>query len=207
MDTAGVVTPVQNALDSLRRAAEGLAQGGDVLGLKGALAWGWHAVGLLAYLRLQPGRETFDAWVQDYLHEGEPTLNVERDARWEERERLSLLEVLDLLSAPDLPSLKPEFYQGWQDRTSRCQSLRRQVSQVVGRSIGADQRDRLLLLLAAYHRLIRLPAGVSLEVAPVREAFPALLDLAEMLVGRAGPETEGLAEAVGKCREALKRAS
>lgn len=190
MDTAGVVTPVRNALDSLGRVAEDLTRR-DALGLKGALAWGWHAVGLLAYLRLQPGREAFDVWVQDYLHEGEPTLNVERDARWEERERLSLLEVLDLLSAPDLPSLKPEFYQGWQDRTSRCQSLRRQVSQIVGRSIGEDQRDRLLLLLAAYHRLIRLPAGVSLEVAPVREAFPALLDLAEMLVAGPGRRRRG----------------
>jgi hypothetical protein len=196
------VTPVQNALDSLRRVAEDLARR-DALGLKGALAWGWHAVGLLACMRLQPGRAAFDAWVQDYLHEGEPALNVDRDARWEERERLSFLELLDLLSEPGLPSLKPEFYQGWQDRTSRCHGLRRQVASVVGWSIGARHRDRLLLLLAAYHRLIRLPARVLMDVAPVRGAFEALLDLAEMLVDRAGPEAGALAEAVGRCREAL----
>ena len=204
METAGVVTPVQNAIDSLRRIAEELERGRNALALKGALAWGWHAAGLLAYLRLQPGREAFDAWMQDYLHEGEPALQVERDARWEERERLSLLELLDLLSAPDLPSLKPEFYQGWQDRTSRCQGLRRQVAQVVGQGIGAEQRDRLLLLLAAYHRLIRLPAGVSLETSPIWGAFPALLDLMEMLLDRSGPEAGALAEAVGRCREALR---
>jgi len=109
------------------------------------------------------------------------------------------------LSAPDLPSLKPEFYQGWQDRTSRCQGLRRQVGRLVGgEGIGAEQRDRLLLLLAAYHRLIRLPAGVSLETSPIWGAFPALLDLMEMLVDRAGPEAGALAEAVGRCREAME---
>jgi hypothetical protein len=204
VETAGIVTPAQNAMDSLRRVAEELGRGRDVLALKGALAWGWHAAGLLAYLRLQPGRGAFDAWVQDYLHEGEPTLQVERDARWEERERLSFLELLDLLSAPDLPSLKPEFYQGWQDRTSRCQGLRRQVAQIVGQGIGAGQRDRLLLLLAAYHRLIRLPAGVSLETSPIWGAFPALLDLMEALLDRSGPEAGALAEALGRCREALK---
>ncbi|MBI2951921.1 hypothetical protein HYY27_07500 [bacterium] len=204
METGGIVTPAQNAIDSLRRVAEELGRGRGALALKGALAWGWHAAGLLAYLRLQPGRVAFDAWVQDYLHEGEPTLQVERDARWEERERLSLLEMLDLLSAPDLPSLKPEFYQGWQDRTSRCQGLRRQVGRLVGgEGIGAEQRDRLLLLLGAYHRLTRLPAGVSLETSPIWGAFPALLDLMEMLMDRAGPEAGALAEAGGRCREAL----
>lgn len=207
MNTTRTVTPVQNALDSLRRVARELeeAEAGDALTLKGALTWGWHAVGLLTYLRLQPGRETFDAWVQDYLHEGEPALRVERDARWEERERLSFLEMLDLLSASDLPSLKPEFYQGWQDRTSRCQGLRRQVAHLMGNSIKAEGRDRLLLLLAAYHRLIRLPAGVSLETAPVREAFPALLDLTDMLIDRSGPEAEALTEALHQCRAALKQ--
>lgn len=204
METKGNVTPAQNALDSLRRVAEDLARDRDALGLKGALAWGWHAVGLLAYLRLQPGRQTFDPWVQDYLHEGEPTLQVERDARWEERERLSLLELLDLLSAPELPSLKPEFYQGWQDRTSRCQGLRRQVSQIIGACTDAEQRGRLLHLLAAYHRLIRLPAGVSMDVDRVREAAPALFDLAEMLIDPAWQEARALREATERCRSALR---
>ena len=205
MDVGGTVTPLQNAADSLRRVACDLEAGsGSILNLKGALAWGWHAVGLLTYLKLQPKRDIFDAWVQDYLHEGEPLLDVERDARWEERERLSFLEILDLLSRVDLPILKPEFYQGWQDRTSRCQGLRRQVSQVVGGGIGAEQRDRLLLLLAAYHRLVRLPAGIFVDAGPVQDAFPALLDLAEMLLDRSAPEGQETAEALGRCRMALK---
>ena len=206
MNTATNITPVQNAQDSLDRVARELeaAIATDPLALKGALAWGWHAVGLLVYLQLQPQKHLFDAWVQDYLHEGEPELQVERDARWEERERLSFMELLDLLSAVDLPILKPKFYQGWQDRTSRCHTLRRRVAQVVGGSLQAEARDQLLELLAAYHRLIRLPARVALDAAPIRAAFPALLDLAELLLDRADPEAAGVADALDRCRAALR---
>jgi hypothetical protein len=199
---SSAVTPLGNALDSLERMAGDLGGEGP-LRLKGALAWGWHAVGLLAYVRLQPQRDLFDAWVQDYLHQGEPALQVERDARWEERERLSFLELLDLLSAEALSILKPEFYQGWQDRTSRCQGLRRQMAQVVGGSVDEGQRSQLLVLLAAYHRLIRLPAGVELDEAQIRRAFPALLDLAALLVDRGAPEAAGLLGVLERCRRAL----
>jgi len=199
---SSVIKPLGNALDSLERVAGDLAGAGP-LQLKGALAWGWHAVGLLAYVRLQPQRDLFDAWVQDYLHQGEPAMQVERDARWEERERLSFLELLDLLSAESLSILKPEFYQGWQDRTSRCQGLRRQTAQVVGGSMSEGQRAQLLVLLAAYHRLIRLPAGVELDEAQIRRAFPALLDLAALLVDRSTPEAAGLLGALERCRRAL----
>jgi len=195
------VAPEQNALDSLNRVVRDLEAGSeDAMNLKGALAWGWHCVGLLAYLRLRPERGVFDAWVQDYLHEGTPELETERDARWEERQRLSFLELLDLLSLRDLPILKPEFYQGWQDRTTRCRNLRTQVQGLIGAGIDADQREQLLLLLAAYHRLIRLPAGVALDVEAIRTAFPALLDLLGLLteVG-----SEMFSEALDRCRAAL----
>ena len=80
---------------------------------------------MLAYLKMSPGRESFDAWIRDYLQEGTPDLDIERDSRWEERERLSFLELIDLMSDEGLPSLKPEFYQGWQDRTSRCNWIKK----------------------------------------------------------------------------------
>jgi len=200
------LTPTQNALDSLRRMAHELEHGGEgkktALGYKGALAWGWHVCGLLAYMRLKPARETFDAWMQDYLHEGTPALDVERDARWEERERLSILELLDLLSEENLPSLKPEFYQGWQDRASRCLWLRQQVKSLTGGSIDAAKRDRLLYLLAVYHRLIRLPAGVALATQPIIEAFPALFDLLEMLIDDTSPDAPALHNELNRCRQA-----
>ncbi len=204
MGGAESITPLQNALDSLQRVAQELEQDAeDGIRLKGALAWAWHAVGLLAYLRLQPEADMFDAWVQAYLHEGEPNLVVDRDARWEERERLSFLELVDLLSEELLPILKPEFYQGWQDRTSRCRDLRRKVNSVIGASISATDREQLLLLLAAYHRLIRLPAGVSMETAPVLKAFPALVGLAEMLLDRSAPEADTVFKTLQHCRSAL----
>ena len=201
------VTPLQNALDSLERVAGDLeAAGGDQpLVLKGILTWSWHAVGLLAYLRLQTQRHLFDAWLQDYLNEGEPQLQIDRDARWEERERLSYLELLDLLSEEQLPILKPEFYQGWQDRTSRCHGLRRQMVEIVGGGIGDDQRQQLLLLLAAYHRLIRLPASVELEAEQVCQAFPALLELVDLLLDADAPGTDALQTALDRCRKALEQ--
>lgn len=197
-----------NALDSLKRIAHELDHRQDdkenPLRLKGVIAWSWHTVALLAYLRLLPGRQLFDAWIQDYLHKGTPDLDVERDARWEERERLSLLELLDILSEKELPSLKPEFYHGWQDRTSRCQWLRGQVHELIGTSISETERRPLLLLLAVYHRLIRLPAGVDLDSTIVVESLPALFALIELLIDQEWPEAEDLQQALNRCRQALQ---
>lgn len=200
------ITSAQNALDSLNKVAECLTRpiAGDPVALKEPIAWGWHAIGLLAYLRLRPARQSFDSWIQDYFHGGSPELNIDRDARWEERERLSFLELLDLLSDEDLPSLKPEFYQGWQDRTTRCVWLRQQVKKVIGRSLSGRQREQLLLLLAVYHRLMRLPAGVVLDADEIMTAFPALLDLIEMLIDKNSLIAESLSEAILKCRGSLE---
>jgi hypothetical protein len=209
---AKLIASAANALDSVERLAlelelektrleEGRPE--SALALKGLLAWGWHAVALLVYMRLQPQRKAFDAWIWDYLGEGEPALDVIRDSHWEERQRLSLLELLDILSEEELPLLKPEFYQGWQDRTERCKTLRRQAAAITGYSIGADQRDELVVLLAAYHRLLRFPVPVELDVDPVLEALPQLLDLVEALVVPSGPRGDQLTSALGRCRKAL----
>ena len=112
-------------------------------------------------MRLQPQRKEFDAWIWDYLDEGEPALDVVRDSHWEERQRLSLLELLDILSEVDLLLLKPEFYQGWQDRTERCKTLRRQAAAITGFAIGAEQRDSLA---PDDH-----PVKIALLVGPDRE--------------------------------------
>ena len=126
------ISTVDSALDSIRRmAAELPCAGVDALAVKGALWWGWHAVLLLAHHRLRPARDSFDHWFWDYLATGRPDLDVHRDSRWEERQRLSLLELLDILSAEELDILKPEFYQGWQDRTTRCRTLRSMRSLVM----------------------------------------------------------------------------
>ncbi len=198
------VTSSQNALDSIQRVGNELSNAASPLSVKGALAWGWHATALLTYMRLQPHRDTFDAWVQEYLHGGEPMLDVERDSHWENRKRLSSLEMLDLLSDVDLPILKPDFYQGWQDRTSRCKTIRSRVAEIVGGSIQLAQRDQLLLLLAAYHRLVRLPAGVSFDPEPVRSAFPAMFGVWKLLIAKQTPGADELVSATARCEAALR---
>ena len=200
------VSTVDNVVDSLSRVARDLDER-DALApraVKGALAWGWHAVGLLAYRRLQPLRDHLDDRLREYLHPGEPDLDVERDAWWAERERLSHLELLDLLSEVELSLLEPEFFRGWVDPEVRCRRVRREMAILLGRGVDEEWRQRLLVLLAGYHRLIRLPAEVRLDPAAVLDAFPALFDLVTLLVD---PDWEGadeIGEVVGRCRHSLE---
>lgn len=205
MKTTLTFSPAENALDSMSRIARELKEKGaaDVSALKGALVWGWQVVDILTYLRLLPDRANFDPWMQDYLHLGEPSLNVERDALWDERRHLSLIEILDILSERDLPILKPEFYQGWQDRTSRCQDLRSHVASLIGAGINSEQREHLLYLLAVYNRLFHLPVGVSLETNVIRGKYPALLDLIGLLIHNDIAVAASLRQIVAKCRNLL----
>jgi hypothetical protein len=197
------ISTVDNALDSLKRIPGEIGEGAGPLALKGPLHWGWHAAVLLAHHRLRPARDTFDQWFWTYLEGGETELETERDAHWDERQRLSLLEFIDMLSEAELSILKPEFYQGWQDRTTRCQTLRKRVADVLGASLSEQQRDALLVLLAAYHRLLRLPAPVEFDADALWKAMPALFDLVEMLVDREHDHSAAILEAVAAVREAL----
>lgn len=205
MPSNNLVTSADNALDSLERLAAALEQGSsdNPMALKAVLNWGWHVVALSSYMRLQPHRDRFDAWIWDYLEEGSPALELERDAHWEERQRLSLLEILDVFSAVDLPLLKPEFYQGWTDRTVRCQTLRRQIGEIIGGGIAAEQRQALLSLLAAYHRLLRFPAAVEIDAESLRREIPHLLDLIEVLIDASGPRGAESSKALDRCKAAL----
>lgn len=205
MQKENLATSVDSALDSLERLAAELDKGPieNPLALKGILAWGWHAVALLSYMRMQPHRDRFDAWIWDYLDEGSPELDFERDAHWEERQRLSLLEILDIFSEVEMPLLKPEFYQGWADRTVRCQTLRRQIAEIIGGGINTEQREGLLILLAAYHRLLRFPAAVEVDVDRVTREMPQLLDFVESLIDSSGSRRAEMSEVVGRCREGV----
>jgi len=199
-----LVTSVDSAVDSLERLALELEKGAidSPLALKAVLAWGWHAVAWLAYMRMQPRREEFDAWLWDYLDEGSPVLDVDRDAHWEERQRLSLLEILDIFSEIDLPLLKPEFYQGWTDRTVRCQTLRRQIVEIVGSGLGAEEREGLLVLLAAYHRLVRFPAAVEVKLEDLVAELPRLFQFIGTLIDPSAPRGVETLDLLARCKEA-----
>ena len=204
MQSVNHVTSADSVIDSLERLALEIEKGAidSPLALKAVLAWGWHAVALLAYMRMQPRREEFDAWIWDYLDEGSPELDVDRDAHWEERQRLSLLEILDIFSEVDLPLLKPEFYQGWTDRTVRCQTLRRQIVDIVGSGLDAEQRQGLLVLLAAYHRLVRFPAAVEIDLQSVVAELSLLFDFIETLIDLSVPRGAETLDLLPRCREA-----
>ena len=205
MAIPNLITASDSAVDSLDRLACELEKGTieTPQDLKGSLTWGWHAVALLAYMRMQPRREEFDAWIWDYLDEGAPDLDVDRDAHWQERQRLSLLEILDIFSEVDLPLLKPEFFQGWTDRTVRCQTLRRQITGIVGTGLDKEQRDGLLVLLAAYHRLVRFPAAVEIELEMITAELPRLLDFIEILIDLSALRGVETLDFLGRCRAAL----
>ena len=205
MQKRHLTTSADSALDSLERLAAELDKGpiDNALALKGILVWGWHAVALLSYMRMQPHRDRFDAWIWDYLDEGSPELDFERDAHWQERQRLSLLEILDIFSEVEMPLLKPEFYQGWTDRTVRCQTLRRQIGEIIGGGIGGSQREGLLVMLAAYHRLLRFPAAVEVEVARIVDELPQLLEFIQQLIDLSAPRGAEMLDAVGRCKAAL----
>lgn len=204
VQSENLLTSSASAIDSLERLSLELEKGAidSPLSLKAVLAWGWHAVALLAYMRMQPRRDEFDAWLWDYLDEGSPELDLERDAHWEERQRLSLLEILDIFSAVDLPLLKPEFYQGWTDRTVRCQTLRRQIVEIVGSGLDAEQRRGLLILLAAYHRLVRFPAAVEIELSSIVTELHRLFDFLEVLIDRSSPRAAETLALLARCRAA-----
>ena len=197
-----MITTIDNAVDSLEQMAAA-GERTDPLAAKAALWWGWHAVVLLAHHRLRPARDTFDHWFWDYLEAGEPALDVDRDARWEERQRLSLVQLLDVLSEEQLPILEPQFYQGWQDRGTRCRTLRLRAAEAVGTSIGGPARERLLFLLAAYHRLLRMPAPAEVDLDQVRADLPVLLDLAASLVDRSHEQAKPVMAAIERCRSSL----
>ncbi len=198
------VSASANGLDSVQRLARELAGGGnDPLALKGVLGWGWHAVSVLAHTRLGPARDSFDHWFWDYLEGTEPQLDSWRDALWQARS-LSHIELLDILSEENLAILKPTFYQGWQDRTARCHTLRERATAAIGGSIGAAQREDLMLLLAAHNRLLRVQAAVEMNSAPLVKALPALFDLLELLGSQPESESEPMMAAIATCRQELQ---
>lgn len=207
MNSKTNISPNENALDSLKRLAENLQNENQDSSffIKEILVWGWHTVSMLTYSRLLPERNSFDPWMQDYLQVGKPDFDVEEDAYWDDRRQLRLLEILDILSELELPILKQEFYQGWQDKTVRCHELRAHIEKIIGNSINFDHRKRLLFLLAVHNRLFHLPSEVSIDVKRVFEVFPNLLDLIENLLDSNSSESEEMKKILATCRTYLEK--
>lgn len=173
--------PIENAFDSLSHLVAAFERPAAHSLLKPALVWGCHAFHLLAIQRLRSNRTGLPGWLQERLHCGDPELRVARDSAWLRCEIPTLLELVDLLSAPPLPCVAPELHRGWEDRQSSCLRLREQAQAALGTSLQAIQRDHLLLLLAARNRLLLLPCELSFTGAEIWNAYPLLLDLLSRL--------------------------
>ncbi|UCF37485.1 MAG: hypothetical protein JSU96_01020 [Acidobacteriota bacterium] len=197
------LSPEGNALDSIRQMERALREdGASIGGLKAGLFWGWHAVGLLFYSRIFPRRKDFDPWVQDYFKTWSDEPNASQ-ALVEGGSQLSLMQILDLLSEAELPSLQPEFYQGWRDRTARCVELRNKVASITGVTVSAAQREELLFLAAVDHHLVASPVDTVLDLDRIRGSLVKLIDLLELLISASWKSADALKSSLSACREAL----
>jgi len=199
------INPTANALDSLGRIAWELeaADRENPLALKAPVAWGFHAASLFFYIRLQPHKETFDQWVQDYFHSWASDIDVQKDSRLEHREHLGLLEIIDLLSEIESDSLRLEFYQGWTDKMSRCRELRAKVHKLLGLALSDSERLDLLYLLALHNRFTHMPAPTVVETQAAFLKLDSLLNLLEKLVAPEWEDADQMRQALERCRTSL----
>lgn len=199
------INPTANILDSFGRIAWELevADIENPVSLKGPVAWGFHAVSLLFYIRLEPHKGSFDQWVQDYFHGWAADIDIRKDSRLEHREHLGLLEIIDLLSQVDTESLRMEFYQGWTDKVARCRELRAKVQGLLGAVVSESERVDLLFLLALHNRLTHMPAQTVVETRAAFLKFESLLNLLEKLVDPEWDNAEGMQQALKRCKTSL----
>ncbi|HEX9636304.1 MAG TPA: hypothetical protein VGB99_02125 [Acidobacteriota bacterium] len=169
------LTVLENAFDSLARMAASVDEAPNRLAIKPLLIWSWHAFGFFVCDRLRTKPELLPLWIQDRLSCGHPALIVERDARWGPGELLSPIQMIDLLSAPDLPCVAPGMHSGWELPADACRQLRERIGRIHPLHLDAGQQQDLLLLLALHRRLIELPAPFRYDNSEAYRALPTLL--------------------------------
>lgn len=150
--------------------------GDDLVALCQCLDLGLRAAEILVFQRLLPVRDRFPATIGMQLEVPAAAVDVVRDAAAEAR-ALQFTEILDLLSADDLPCVSPRLHRGWEDRSSACGRSRRTAREATGVALTAAERDQLLLLAACRNRIFRHPPPLQLEPRRVLAAFPALARL------------------------------
>ncbi|NUN52630.1 MAG: hypothetical protein HUU06_07575, partial [Planctomycetaceae bacterium] len=91
----------------------------DLGSLLSALDLGLRAVEVLATHRLRPVAAKFPATIGMRLESPDPAVLPDRDA-CHAPPVLTFAEVVDLLSADDLPCASPALHSGWEDRRFSC---------------------------------------------------------------------------------------
>lgn len=167
----------QGALSAFERAD------GSLISLCEAVDLGVRAAEILAVNRLQPVSESFPATIGLLLKSPPAEVDVHRDAVTVPK-TLQFNEVLDLLSEESLECVGPSLHRGWEDRRFSCRRSRQTAQAVIGLSLKADARERLLALAAYRNRIFRLPPPVEIVPDALRDGFTALTELVVALSER-----------------------
>ncbi len=152
----------------------------DVSAILESLDLGIRAVEILGFHRIEPVRDKFPATIASHLEPPAPDVEVQRDAV-EQPRCLGFRELLDLMSEEELPCVARDMHHGWEDRRCACMRGRALTNEAIGFSVGADDREQLLLLLAYRNRIFRYPPPVRIVVSEVVDSFPRLEELVKKL--------------------------
>lgn len=147
-----------------------------------ALSMGLRAAQLLAFQLLSGVRDQFPATVQALMSRPQPVLDVHRDAQASPDDTLSLVNILDLLSAEQLLCISPEMHRGWQDKKQSCREARQISREAAGFSLDSLDRAGLLAAVALRNRLLRMPPPAIVDPETVRSTLESVFGLVMRLV-------------------------
>ncbi len=164
----------------------GLARDEDPLAQTTALEFCFRAAFLLAFERLRAVREEYPATQQTLMADPDPAIVGVRDALTDVSDFISGRDLIDLLSATELPCIAPRLHRGWQDRTRSCQEARRVSLGAIGFALDAEERERLLDGLGICQRVLRVPPPFDLLGSEGQAVFGPLLGW----IARLAPEGE-----------------
>lgn len=169
----------QAALEA-RAAANAVAAEVAVGALSEALDLGLRAAEIHAVRRLRPIKEKFPATLGLLLDTPGPEVEVYRDAI-HIPPTLGFTDVLDLLSEESLDCVGPGLHRGWEDRVFSCRRSRAAAQEAIGVTLGAAERERLLILAAYRNRIFRSPPPIAIEPAKITGSFAELERLVSAL--------------------------
>ena len=152
----------------------------DFVALCEALDLGLRAAEILVTHRLQPVKDQFPATIGVQLDTLPPEVDAHRDAI-DVPNSLPFTAILDILSGEEMACVAPGLHRGWEDRRFSCRRSRVTASEVLGLTLGEEEREQLLLLAAYRNRIFRSPPPVRVVRREILDAFPALNRLVEGL--------------------------
>ena len=152
----------------------------DIVTLCEAVDLGTRVVEILTVQLLQPERKKFPDTIASLLQPPPPEVEPERDflhaPKW-----LRYIDVLDMLSAEELPCISPQLHHGWEDKVASCHRSREFARAVTGVSLDENSLEDLVLIGAYRNRIFRLPPPVWIVPADVKSAYQTLIDVVAQL--------------------------